>query len=176
MWSPDRLSRRALLRGAALLGGGALVSACGFRPMHGEGSTADALNRQIRFSVPPGRLGHALRESLERRFGRAGVSAPWRLEATLDLEEEGLAITQDASITRYVLRGDSAWRVIGSDGTEALSGAAQSMSAYSADGSLYNSRAARRDAERRVAEDLGERIATQIAAALAVGRGPASGG
>lgn len=174
MWS-----RKALL--AALAGAALAASGCGFKPVHGSGG-GDALDGRVAVSTPAGRLGYVMREALERRLGRGGSGADWRLSARIDLAREGLAITEDSSITRYVLRAEAPWVLAGPGGAR-VTGTARSMSAYSADGSLYASRAAKRDAEARVAEDLGERIAAQLATALAAGKvaagagpGSASGG
>lgn len=161
MWS-----RKAFL---AALGAAALaLSGCGFQPVHGRGG-GDALDGRVVFDTPSGRIGHALRGALERRLGLAGAGADWRLETVIEWEREGLAITSDSAITRYVLRGEAPWVLTG-PGDARFAGRARSMSAYSADGSLFASRAAARDAQERVAADLGERIATQAAAALASGR------
>ena len=177
MSSPEpNIGRRALL---CAVGGALLLGGCGFRPMLGEGAGGDALDGIVAIQTPEGRNGFALREALEKRLGRAGPGAPWRLTTTLALTESGTAITADASITRYVLRGESNWALSGAGsgvgGEAALSGQVQSMSAYSATGSLYATRTARRAAQRRVAEDLGQRIAIRLAAALADGRGAAAG-
>lgn len=159
-------SRRGAL--AALAGAAALaLSGCGFQPVHGAGG-GDALDGRVRLALPDGRLGHAMRDVLERRLGLPGPGADWRLTATLDLSREGLAITSDSAITRYVLRAEAPWKLEGPEG-EVLDGRARAMSAYSADGSLYASRAARRDAEARVAAELAERISTAVAARLASG-------
>lgn len=172
MSSPEfKLSRRALLAALPV----AALSACGFKPMHGDGAGGDALDGLVAVDTPEGRNGFALREALERRLGRAGDAAPWRLVTTLTLTESGLAITEDSSTTRYVLRGVSNWTLRDAAGEEALSGQVETMSAYSATGSLYATRSARRAAQRRVSMDLGERIATRLAAALADGRGDAMG-
>jgi LPS-assembly lipoprotein len=157
------------------LGAASLLSACGFRPVHGDGAGGDAIDGIVAINTPDGRNGFALREALERRLGRAASGAPWTLDVTLTLTQSGLAIAEDSAITRYVLRGVSDWALKGADGEIALKGQVQSMSAYSATGSLYATRTARRAAQRRVAEDLGNRIATRLSAALADGRGAAAG-
>lgn len=178
MWSPDRLSRRGVLRLAAALAAPAALAGplagCGFRPMLAEEAGGDRLRGRVSVDAPTGRNGYALRDALERRFGRPAGAAEWALQASLRYDSEGLAITTDSSITRYVLRGTSDWVLTGPDGQVAFQGTVESMSAYSADASLYASRSAQRDAERRVAEDLGERIALRIQAAIASGEGPAA--
>ncbi len=156
MSSPDR---RAVLLGAAALAG------CGFTPALREGAPARSLLGRVAYVVPEGRVGFTLRESLEDRLGRPSGSAPYTLTANLVIEDSALAITQDSAITRYLLRGTSAWTLAGPD--LSLAGEAESMSAYSATGSLFAARAARRDAEERVAREIGQRIWTSIAAASA---------
>lgn len=160
MSSFDR--RRALI----LLALGAGAAGCGFRPALGPDGAARALYGEVEMIVPRGRLGFALRERLQARLGRAGAQAPYRLTADLTLSDSGLAITADSSITRFVVRGESRWRLTGL-GETAIEGVEQSLSAYSATASLFATRAARRDAEARVTQDLAERIATAAAAALA---------
>lgn len=122
---------------------------------------------RTRIVTPDGRIGFALGESLRSRFGAAGASADHRLEADLAVTESGLAITSNSAVTRFVLRGTSRWLLTGpTAGEDGLSGTAESSTAYSATASLYATRAAQRDAETRLARDIGERIATTILASL----------
>lgn len=164
MSSPDR--RRLLLTGlAALAGWGA--AGCGWRPALGDGAAGAALHDRVRIVTPTGRLGFAVAESLETRLGRGGAAADHVLEADLAVTETGLAITAASAITRFVVRGESRWRLTGPlAGPDGLSGTARSTTGYSATASLYATRAARRDAEAQVARDLGERIAAELLARL----------
>ncbi len=155
---PAAPGRRAVLAGLLLAG-------CGFTPALREGAPARGLLNRVAYVLPDGRIGFTLRNSLEERLGRPSGSTPYTLTANLVIADSALAITPDSSITRYVLRGTSAWSLTGPD--LSLSGEAQSMSAYSATGSLFATRAARRDAEERVARDIGQRIWTAVAAASA---------
>ncbi|WP_339947075.1 LPS assembly lipoprotein LptE [uncultured Albimonas sp.] len=163
MWSPDR---RALLR-AGLTGGAALaLSACGFRPALKAGTEQRALRNAVSLSVPEGRLGFALRETLESRLGRPGAAPAYLLTADLVMVDSGLAITQDSSITRYVITGTSRWALTGPEGFRPIEGVSEGMTAYSATASLFATRQARRDSEARVAKELGERIWTRLVAEL----------
>jgi len=164
MWSPDR--RRLLRLGALALGASALAG-CGFRPMYGRGEAVADLYGAIAYRTPEGRLGWMLRETLQRRLGRPGEAPTHALEADIKLADTGLAITEDSAITRYVVRGVSRWTLTGPPGFKPLSGEVKSVSAYSATGSLFATRAARRGAEERVVRDLGERLATRVAGRLA---------
>ena len=160
MSSPDR---RMLLLGA---GAALALSACGFRPALKAGTEQRALRGDVALRVPEGRLGFALREALEGRLGRPEGAPAYLLTADLVMTDSGLAITQDSSITRYVITGASRWSLIGPEGFRPIEGVSEGMSAYSATASLFATRQARRDTETRVAKELGERIWTRILAEL----------
>ena len=162
MWSPDR---RTLLSAG---GAAALLAGCGWRPALREGGPGATLRGRVRLSAPPGRLGFALRDAVETRLGVARGGADHLLEADVAIAESGVAITEATAITRFVVRGESRWRLTGPlAGPEGLTGEARSTAGYSATESLFATRAARRDAERQVARDLGQRMATEILARVA---------
>lgn len=162
--SPDR---RRLLAALAAAAGAAALAGCGYRPAMGTSGPARGLWGRTRVSAPRGRIGFALAESLHERLGRPEAGADHQLVADVTLTESGVAITADAAVTRFVLRGESRWRLTGPlADPEGLEGVAESTSAYSATASLFATRAARRDAETRVARDLGIRIASAAFAAL----------
>lgn len=166
MWSPDR--RRVLrlgLGGAAAAG----LAACGFAPAYGPQGAARAVRGEVRITVPEGRIGFALGQELEGRLGRGGADAPWKLSADLLITESGLAITRDSLITRFVMRGRSRWRLEGPEGTDPVEGEEAALAAYSATESLFATRAARRDAEARLARELGARVSDAVRAAAARG-------
>lgn len=160
MSSPDR---RALLLG---LGAAGLLAGCGFRPALKAGTDQRGLRGTVMLSVPEGRLGFAMRETLERRFGRPGDAPTHLLTADLRIDDTGLAITPDSSITRYVIRASSRWSLTGPEGFRPIEDVSESMTAYSATASLFATRQARRDAETRAATEIGERIWTRILAEL----------
>jgi LPS-assembly lipoprotein len=165
MWCSEPQTRRvvALCCAAAFC---AALAGCGFRPLHGEDSAARAVAGDIAYETPTDRIGYHMRRMLERRLGRAPADAQYLLVADVSLNDSGLAITEDSSITRYVVRGRSRYAMTGPEGFVPVSGFVESISAYSATGSLYATRAARRRAEERIAEDMGERIATRVSAEL----------
>ncbi len=175
MSSPDPTAckalvpRRALLRLALLGAGAGGLAACGFTPALREGGGATAVNGATVYNVPEGRLGFELRAALQSRMGKAGEDSVYLLTADLVMTQTGLVITQDSDTTRYVVRGQSIWTLDGPRDFEALGGTVEAMSAYSATGSVYATRAARRDTEARVARELGERIWVEIAARLGAG-------
>jgi LPS-assembly lipoprotein len=157
MSSPDRRSVIAAL-GAALL-----ASGCGFRPLYGE--AGGALRGQVAVEATEGRLGYHYRQQLRRRFGDPERDASYVLATTLAFQQEGFAITPEDDVTRYDVRGAATWTLRRrSDGVELARGEAASTSAYSTTATPYATDVAERDAERRVAADLADRVFAQVAA------------
>lgn len=156
--------RRALLAAAA-----ATLAGCGFRPVYGDGPDgAPALRGAVIVEPAPGRLGFAFNNRLRRRFGPPGPDAAMTVSATLAFQETGLAISRDDDITRFDIAGRAAFVVTRRvDGAELDAGAVEAVSAYSTTASPFATRAAQRDAQRRVAEELAERVFLRIAALAA---------
>ncbi len=163
-------SRRALLAGLPLA-----LAGC-FRPMLAEGTGADSLRGRIALPAVDGRIGYHLSRRLEARLGRPD-RPDLRLEVALSTRDQGLAITQDNSVTRRQVTATAEWRLIPvAGGAPLLSRRQVARSGYNATTSLYASRVAARTVERRLAEDLAERIAREIlAVAPALTEGRAGG-
>lgn len=163
MWWPDRMQgrRRAL---AALAGG--LVAGCGFQPLYLEqGGAASALRGQVAVTGADGRLGFMFRERLRDRLDTPRPDSSHTLDVALRFTDTGLAITRRDDITRFTINGEATWRLTRrGDGAVVADGLARSASGYSTLASPFATRAARLDAERRVAEDLAERVFARLAA------------
>ena len=154
-------SRRLFLFG---LSAGALSTAGCIRPMLAKGSPAGKLQRRIELPAPRDRFGYYLEESLSKRLGRA-TAADFRLTISRKISERGVAIAQDNSATRITLLLEAEWQLVRlRDGTAVLSDKIALQSGYNATTSLYATRQTRRDIERRLARDLGNRIARAIQA------------
>lgn len=152
--------RRTVLAGLAGLGVLAL-GGC-FRPMLREDSAARAMRHRIALPPVDGRFDHYLVESLEDRLGEPRAPA-FRLDIVTTVTEQGLAIAQDSAVTRISLLAEAAWKLTRLDDAEPLiDDIAVSQAGYNATGSLFATRQTRRDVERRLARDLGERIARLI--------------
>ena len=150
-------SRRAILLAPLALG------ACGFTPIYGRGSAAEALHGKVALGVIDSRLTFEFNEQLENRLGRA--SAPlFQLDVTLSVESQGLAITQDNAITRYNLTGIASFTLTRiSDDEVVLEDRLRAFTAYSATASAYATHVSERDANRRLAVSLADQIATRLA-------------
>lgn len=152
--------RRGVLAGLAAM---ALLPGC-FRPMLAE--TGGARGLRGRIDLPPvrGRTGYHLREQLESRLG-APRDPDLRLEVDYELRERGLAIAPGDAVTRITLTATAAWRLRARGREEPiLADTVLSEAGYNATGSLYAAQSTRRDVERRLAEDVAERIARGILA------------
>ena len=151
--------------GLAALAGALLLPACGFRPVYGDAAAPDGLLAAgVAVGQTPGRDGFAYDARLRRRLSRDAAPL-YRVDSALALDVEGLAISQDDETTRFNVIGDARYTVTRlSDGATVGSGTVRSIAGYSATGSPFATRAARRDAERRVAEDLAEKVFGRLAA------------
>jgi hypothetical protein len=191
MWSSEpesgaRPCRRQALRLLAGLGLAAPLAGC-FRPMLAEGGAPDALVGRVSLPAFDDRFGYFLNDSLRDRLGRLEV-AEYRLEVKTRLRKDDLAIAQDNAVTRISLTAIADWALypVGGPGgaspagggggaaTPLLAGRTISQSGYNSTASLFATRAAALDIERRLARDLGERIARALfarAGTLASGSG-----
>lgn len=155
-WSD--LSRRALLAAAL----GAALVGCGFAPVHGPGGGGDGLRATIRPAEPDTDLTFAFVRQFEERLGRADAPR-WDLDYTITTDEVALAIDGSNNITRLNLEGVLNWtlRPVGSD-TVTLSGRETSFTAYAATGSTVSTLESERDAQRRLARILADRVVTRL--------------
>lgn len=150
-------SRRAILLSPLAL------AACGFTPIYGRGSAAEALHGKIALGPVDSRLTFEFNEQLENRLGRA--EAPiFQLDVTLSVSSKGLAITQDNAITRYNLTAEASFTLTRiTDDMVVLQDRLRAFTAYSATASAYATHVSERDANRRLAVSLADQIATRIA-------------
>ena len=164
-WS-DRRQLLANLGGAWLLGG--VLAGC-FRPMLAEDGPSTALVGRIRLPEFDNRFGYYLNDSLRDRLGRTQAE-DFRLEVKTGIRRSNLAIAQDNSVTRISLTAVADWALYPAGGSApapqepVLQGRAVSQSGYNSTASLFATRAAKLDIERRLARDLGERIARSLLA------------
>ena len=127
-------------------------------------SPSAALIGRIRLPDFDDRFGFYLNASLRDRLGRA-QTGEFRLGVKTRIERSGLAITQDNAVTRISLTAIADWSLYPAEGSEpVLQGRAVSQSGYNSTASLFATRAAKLDIERRLARDLGERIARSLLA------------
>ncbi|MEM9100434.1 MAG: hypothetical protein AAGC79_18150 [Pseudomonadota bacterium] len=155
--------RRKVLAMVASVGSMSVLAGC-FRPMLAEDSPATALRGRIDLPPVSNRLSYHLYQSLESRLGTPGQS-DWVLRVTMRKSERDIAIAQDDTATRVSVRLNADWAVFRKGETEPVASAsAFSESGFNSTRSLFANREARLDVERRLAEDLGDRIGRAILA------------
>lgn len=138
-----------------------LLAGC-FRPMLAEGTASAKLRGRIAMPKIDGRFGYFLSKSLEDRLGET-TTAKWVLSVKPNIRRRGLAVAQDNSVTRVTLVARADWELRQrSNGEVVLKDRALSESGFNATTSLFATRQTEQDVERRLARDIGERIARRI--------------
>lgn len=154
-------NRRTVLTHGLLIAGSSLLAGC-FRPMLAEGGNQRSLRGRIAMPTIEGRFGYFLSKSLEDRLGET-EQADWILKVSTNITRRGLAVAQNNSVTRQTLLARANWVLRrASTGAVVLSDTATSQSGFNATTSLFATRQTEQDVERRLARDIGERIARRI--------------
>jgi LPS-assembly lipoprotein len=138
------------------------LSACGFHPLYGTqgGVGAAQLFASIYVEPVPDRAGYELRNRLIDLLDSNGNSAGARYRLKVDLNEDrrGVALQNDASITRYNYLLAADYTLTDASGTVVTHGHETTLTSYNIVASPYATLVAAQDAERRGADDLSERI------------------
>jgi len=140
------------------------LSACGFQPMYGPSLSPQLANIYVE---PVGeRDGYELRNSLIDLLGSDGRTAGKRYHLTITLREsnQGVALRNDAAITRYNDTVAANFVLTDMNGKTLTEGSQTSLTAYNVTSSPYATMAAQQDADKRAALDIAERIRLDLAA------------
>ena len=165
MWLA-KLKRAAVVSGAVAAIWS--LTACGFQPLYG-GVTGEIRSLELsQISVSPITVspGNDLRNSLIDRLTPNGepVYPQYRLDIALSESREGVAIQEDASVTRYNYQLTARYELFDLGLGETIHrGSARSIAAYNVAESEFATLSAERDAAQRVAEDLGNQIELRLA-------------
>ena len=138
------------------------LSACGFTPIYSTGSAAERMHGRIALGSFDGLSGFQMREQLESRLGTA-TAATHRLDVVLTVNSDGIAITSDGSITRYNLSGTAEFIITQLGVGIVFQGTVTAFTAYNATASVYATRIAEQDANRRMAITIADKIVTRLA-------------
>ena len=153
--------RRTVLTSLLCLSAPFILGGC-FRPMLAEGGAPRGLRGRIAMPEIDGRFGYFLTKSLEDRLGEE-TSPEWVLSVSPTITRQGLAVAQDNSVTRITLFAQANWELRRrSNGAVVLKDQTNSQSGFNATTSLFATRQTEQDIERRLARDIGERIARRI--------------
>ena len=146
------------MRKLAVLAGCLLLAGCGFHPMYG-GALAPQLST-IYVEPIAERDGYELRTTLIdllQSDGMAGGKA-YRLKITLSEAQQGIALQNDATITRYNNTLEARYTLSDTRGNVLTSGSQTELSAYNVVQSPYATLMVEQDSSKRAAQDMAERI------------------
>lgn len=149
-----------------------LLPACGFQPLYGTTDIAagarapGALLSSIYVEPIPERVGYRLRNDLLDLFNAnaRAENAPYKLKLTLRERKDAVALQTNASITRYNYSLIARYELTPAGAAAPVrSGEVSALSAYNVATSPFATVIAERDASDRAANDIAERIRTELA-------------
>jgi LPS-assembly lipoprotein len=140
------------------------LAGCGFSPMYGPSLSPQLAS--IYVEPMRERDGYELRNTLIDLLGSNGVAAGKRYRLTINLAQtsRGVALRNDAAITRYNDTLDADYTLTDMQGGTITTGSHSSLSAYNVGVSPYATLAAQRDSSKRAAMAIADRIRLDLAA------------
>jgi LPS-assembly lipoprotein len=142
-----------------------LLAGCGFHAMYGDSRLQPQLE-SIYVEPVAERDGYELRNTLIdllRSNGQLRGKA-YRLKITLNESNRGVVLENDATITRYNDTLTVNYTLTDAKGAEVTKGTQSSLSSYNVAPSPYATLAAQQDSDKRAAQDIADRIRTDLAA------------
>lgn len=148
------------------------VAGCGFRPVYGRvGDSAGAVGdlAAIHVALIPERPGQLLRLALQERLERGGTGVGYRYElrVALNIDDQGIAIQRDNSVTRDRLIAAADFTLFANDPLRPtlLTGSARKVDGFDQINQEFFAADLERDAiVRRLTEGLADQISLQLAA------------
>jgi LPS-assembly lipoprotein len=142
-----------------------LLAGCGFHPLYGgmNGEMSETLS-SIYVEPVPERIGYELRNTMIDLLDGPGTAgdASYRLKLALSETTQGIALQNDATITRYNDTLTVTYELSDMAGHVVAKGTETGLSAYnvlpSSPNANYGTLAAQQDADKRAAQDIAERI------------------
>lgn len=140
------------------------LAACGFRPMY-----ANSLDPQLSsiFVEPVAeRDGYELRIALIDLLHSDGDKAGkrYRLKIVMNESSQGIALQNDATITRYNTTLGATYELYDMRGNLVTHGTESEMASYNVVQSPYATLSAQQDSSKRAAQDMAERIHLDLGA------------
>jgi LPS-assembly lipoprotein len=142
-----------------------LLAGCGFHPLYGgmNGAMSETLS-SIYVEPVSERIGYELRNTMIDLLDGPGTAggASYRLKLALSETTQGIALQNDATITRYNDTLTVTYELSDMAGHVVTKGTETGLSAYnvlpSSPNANYGTLAAQQDADKRAAQDIAERI------------------
>jgi LPS-assembly lipoprotein len=147
------------MRKLAVIAACLLTAGCGFRPLYGHSNLAPEM-ASIFVEPIADRDGYEMRNTLIDLLHSDGETAgkAYRLKIVLNENSQGIALQNDATITRYNTTLDARYTLSDARGNELTTGTQTELSAYNVVNSPYASLVAQQDSTKRAAQDIAQRI------------------
>jgi LPS-assembly lipoprotein len=152
-------------RALVIIGVSLAAAGCGFHPMYGGGKLGPELASI--YVEPAGENdGYELRNQLIDLLGSDGRQAgkTYFLKLTLTEESNGVALQNDATITRYNDALTVNYVLTDANGKQVTSGSQTSLASYNVSNAPYSTLVVQKDSDRRAADDLADRIRMDLGA------------
>ncbi|WP_338446893.1 LPS assembly lipoprotein LptE [Pelagerythrobacter marensis] len=159
-----------MIRAAALAAVMVALAGCGLQPMYAGGGNGQVARGLAAVEVAPieGRAGWLVRNALRDRLGAAGPESPrYRLDVRLDDRLEGLGVLSDDTVGRERRTLRARYQLVDTaDGAILLDATAGSDAGIDVVSSEYATIAAEQTALENLAQDVADRIVTQLSLTL----------
>lgn len=141
-----------------------LLAGCGFKPMYG--GALDPQLSAIYVEPVAERDGYELRNTLIDLLHSDGQKAGkrYRLRIVLNESSQGIALQNDATITRYNTTLGVTYELYDAKNNLLTKGTQSELSAYNVVQSPYATLSAQQDSTKRAAQDMAERIHLDLGA------------
>jgi LPS-assembly lipoprotein len=142
------------------------LAGCGFHPMYSGGAKLGPQLASIYVEPVAENDGYELRNQLIDLLGSDGREAgkAYFLKLTLSQESNGVALQNDATITRYNDTLTANYVLTDAKGARVTGGSQTSLASYNVSNAPYSTLAVQQDSDRRAADDLADRIRMDLGA------------
>lgn len=142
-----------------------MLAGCGFRPLYADAKLQPQLH-SIYVEPVAERDGYELRNTLINLLGSDGQlrGKAYRLKITLSESNRGVVFRNNATITRYNDTLTVTYILSDPQGKEVTRGTQSSLASFNVAPSPYATLAAQQDSDKRAAQDIAERVRTDLAA------------
>jgi LPS-assembly lipoprotein len=160
------------LRRALCLGLVWTLAGCGFQPVYmptasGKAGVAQRDLATVFVRIIPERPGQLLRQALQKRFGDdSGIASQYDLQVSFGIAGEGIAIQSNSISTRVRLTANATYLLHAHDAAQTVltTGSAHALDGVNVFDEQYFAADLESEAvDQRMAEDVAQQIATQLA-------------
>ncbi|HEY9078578.1 LPS assembly lipoprotein LptE [Magnetovibrio sp.] len=152
-----------------MLVAGLALSACGYRPLYGQNTSAPAAQQHlesVNVKPIPDRVGQMMRTALTRRLSPRGAKSSHAYDVVITLDESvtTLAVERNAFATRANLTLSANYLLTRrADHATLTSGSVKSVASYNILASDFATKAAKDDSRNRAIQDVADTLRTRLA-------------